>query len=165
MSSVFLTYAFDFPREIDTIEGDERLVNSAVVRVTPNGSLLVTCFVAGSTEPLYMNAHTSRIVMWYIKRHSITRNMPLDRKRFWTLCRKSCSQCSQFKYLNSISLIQVLHFFCFCYITNQCTIYTITVHTTTISVCHLHCYIFRHFLSSSDSLQPMPCQVTNVLLS
>jgi len=72
---------FDFPREIEATEGDERLVYSAVVRVTHNGPILVTSFLAGSTEPLYMNAHTSRTVMWCIKRHSITRNLPVDRKR------------------------------------------------------------------------------------
>ena len=119
-----LVGGFCFPRDMEATESDKGLVNSAMVRVTSNGPLLVTCFLAGSREPLYMHAHTNPTVMWYIKRQSITWNLPLDRKRIWTLCTKSFSKCSQFK---------VLYFFCFntravrlllffCYITNKCTI-------------------------------------------
>jgi hypothetical protein len=91
---------FDFPREIEATESDERLVNSEVVRVTSNGPLLVSCCLAGSTEPLYMLAHTNHTVMWCIKRYSITRNLPLDRKCLRTLCSKLCGQCSQVKIFN-----------------------------------------------------------------
>jgi len=64
---------FDFPRELEATESDEILVNSALVRVTSNGPLLVTCFLAGSTEPLYVVAHTNHTVMWCIK--ELFRNM------------------------------------------------------------------------------------------
>jgi len=36
-------------------------------------------------------------------------------------------------------------FFKFCVITNKCTINVITVYITTVSLCDLYSYMFRHF--------------------
>ena len=51
-------------------------------------------------------------------------------------------------YFNTWTVYILLFFV----ITNKCTI-----NITAVCLCNLHCYMFRHFMSSSDVLQPMPC--------